>query len=278
MLHTFESLRIGRIFMLTFITASTAWGFGATPRNTALAGACAAFLSLGGFFLDHLFDTASDRLGGKLSNPFATGLLSIRQGTIIVCTGFLTAAAFASIFNPWALLPQIGVLLILVGQAQGVLDTPFPRAFALGGLQALYVVLGGQFAHAHGMGLMATALFLFFAMSGGRAIGDVRDLPHDLKTGVTTIPKQFGIRFTVIFLFANEFVAYLCGLAVYWTGALDGGYLACIVAIIIAGTAINILFAVRPTPPIAKLCNTLSLSLLGSLYAVGMILGRGITP
>jgi 4-hydroxybenzoate polyprenyltransferase len=271
----FVSLRLGRIFMMTFVTAATAWGFGATPANTILAAICGALLSIGGFFLDHLSDAESDKVGGKKTNPFSSGMLSIVQGRIIVVFGFSGAGIVALFFNPWALLPVALVAVVVIGLTFRPLNTPLGRAVSLGLLQSFYALLGGLMAHGRPAGVVATALFLFFAMTGGRAIGDVRDLPFDEKTNTMTIPRRYGMQATVIILLVNEALAYGFGLALYFTGAVGPGYLPCIIGIIVFGTILNVVFAMKPTPSIAHIVNGLSLGVLGSLYSLGMILGRG---
>ena len=75
------------------------------------------------------------------------------------------------------------------------------------------------------------------------------------RAGTRTIPLRFGIRASIVFLFCFETLAYLAGAAMYLFGGLGRGWLWCLVAIAAAGTAINVLFAVRPTPRRADLAN-----------------------
>jgi 4-hydroxybenzoate polyprenyltransferase len=266
--------RIDRIAMMALVTGSTAYGFGATPAIALKAGLTASFLALGGFYLDHLADWQKDREAGNTLNPIARGALSPLAARILVVASIGISVVLGCITNLWVLLPLAAVLVIVVGLAAGVLDTPFPRAVSLGALQAMYVLIGGLSAGVFGWGLVLTAVFLLFAMTGGRVLGDVRDLPYDVRTDKMTLPRKYGVYRAALFLLANETVAYFVAPSAYWVGALGLGYLYCILAIIVSGTVINIAFVARPTPRMADVTNRLSLGILGMLYVLGMVLGR----
>lgn len=270
----FKGLRVGRIIMLTLVTGSTAYGFGGTSKEVSLAGLIAVFLALGGFYLDHLVDWRKDRAAGKMLNPIARGKMSPGLGLAFVIVGTGTSAVLGFLTNPLILLPWAGVILLVGGMAVGILDTPILRAVSLGALQGLYVLIGGLSAGYFGWGIILIALFLLFAMTGGRVMGDVRDLPYDIRVNTITIPQKYGLRWGAIFLLTNETVAYVIALSVYWTGALSQGYFFCVLGIIIVGTIINLIFVTKPTPKIAGLTNALSLGVLGMLYVLGMVLGR----
>ncbi len=272
--RVFESWRLGRVAMMAVVTGSTAYGFGAALRETLLIGLAAAFLALGGFYLDYLADWRVDRQSGKLLNPIAAGEMSPRAGLAFVIVGVGASAALGWLVEPWTLLPMAGVIAIVGGLAAGVLDTPVARAVSLGAIQGLYVVTGGLSAGAFGPGVILTALFLLFAMTGGRVMGDVRDLPHDTRAGTMTIPRKYGTRWASVFLLANEVLAYLVALSVYWVGSLGTGYLYCIWGIVGMGTVLNLVFVARPTPRVADRTNKMSFMLLGTLYVLGMVLGR----
>jgi len=270
----FEGLRIDRIIMLALVTSSTAYGFGGSSKKVCLVGLTAAFLALGGFYLDHLMDWKKDKASGNMINPIARGKVSTRLGLVFVIVGFGTSAVLGFLINPLILLPWAGVILFVGGLAIGILDTPILRAVSLGVLQGLYVLIGGLSVGNFGWGIVLIALFLFFAMIGGRVMGDVRDLPYDIKVNTMTIPKKYGLRWGKIFLLINEIAAYILALSVYWIKALGSGYFYCVLGIIIIGTIINLIFITKPTPKIAGLTNALSLGVLGMLYVLGMILGR----
>jgi 4-hydroxybenzoate polyprenyltransferase len=102
----------------------------------------------------------------------------------------------------------------------------------------------------------------------------VRDLPYDLQTKTVTIPQRYGMRWAIGFLLVNEFIAYVTALSVYWVAPLAPGYLYCVLGIVVAGSVLNLLFALKPEPRVADLTNRLSLMILGSLFVVGMALGR----
>lgn len=270
----FKRLRLARVFMMVVVTGTTAFGFGATPARICLAAGAAGLLSLGCFLLDHLFDLPKDRAAGRTSNPFAAGALTLRAGGILVAVPLAGAALLAVPLGWPALAAGGGVVLVVFGLGIGILDTPILRAVSLGVIQGLYALLGGLSAGPPGAGLGFTALFLLLAMTGGRVLGDVRDMDEDARAGTLTIPLRYGVRASIVFMFCFEFLAYLAGAAMYAAGALGRGWLWCIVAIAGAGTAINASFAARPTPRAADIANQLSLGLLGGLYSLGMVLAR----
>ena len=217
----FKGLRIGRIIMLTLVASSTAYGFGGSSKEVRLAGLIAAFLALGGFYLDHLVDWKKDKAAGKMLNPIARGKISPELGLVFVIVGLGTSGVFVFLTNPLILLPWAGVILLVGGLALGILDTPILRAASLGALQGFYVIIGGLSAGIFSWGIILIALFLLFAMTGGRVMGDVRDLPYDIRVNTMTIPQKYGFRWGAMFLLINEGVAYIIALSVYWIGALS---------------------------------------------------------
>jgi 4-hydroxybenzoate polyprenyltransferase len=270
----FEAWRVGRILMMALVTGSTAYGFGALPREVILASVAAALLALGGFYLDYLADRQRDRQSGKMLNPVASGEMSPAMGWILVVVSLGTSAVLGALVNPWAVLPLAGVVAVVGGLAVGILDTPVLRAVSLGVLQGLYVLIGGIAAGDLGWGVVLTALFLLFAMTGGRVMGEVRDLPYDLQTDTETIPKRYGARWATGFLLINEVISYAVSLSVYWVAPMAPGYLYCVLGIVVAGTVLNLVFALKPVPRVADVTNKLSFMLLGTLYVLGMVLGR----
>jgi len=269
-----EAGRVGRLIMMALVTGSTAYGFGGSNRSVLAAALIGVFLALGGFYLDYLADWKKDRASGKTLNPIAQGELSPAAGLVLVIVGTGTSGVLGLITNPWILLPCAGVIAIVGGMAIGFLNTPIFRALSLGAIQGCYVLIGSLAANRFGSGPLLIALFLFFAMTGGRVMGEVRDAPHDIQVKTVTIPQRYGLRSASIFLLANEVVAYGCALAGYWVGGFRTGYLYCILAIVIFGTAINLVFISRPVPKVADLTNKLSLGILGMLYVLAMVVGR----
>jgi len=114
-------------------------------------------------------------------------------------------------------------------------------------------------------------------MMGGRAAGDTRDLPHDEKIATMTLPKKYGPRGASIFMLINQLVAYGFAIAVYFTAILKIAYLYCMIALIVIGFILSLIFVFKPTPKVANIINMLSFGLLGMLFIVGLILGR-LTP
>jgi 4-hydroxybenzoate polyprenyltransferase len=259
------------------VTGTTAYGFGASATRIALAAGAAGLLSMGCFLLDHLFDLGKDRAGRRANNPFSAGTLSARAGRALIALLLAGAATLALFLGLPALACAGGIVLVVTGLGIGIMDGPVARAVSLGALQGLYALLGGVAAGPLRAGIRLTALFLLLAMTGGRVLGDVRDMPEDERAGTRTIPLRFGIRASILFLFVFEIFSYLTGAAMRLFGGLGLRWLWCLAAIAVAGTAINVRFALEPTPRVADLANRLSLGLLGGLYSLGMVLSRAPT-
>ncbi len=272
--QVFDQLRLARVLMMVVVSGTTAFGFGASTARIALAAGAAGLLSMGCFLLDHLFDLGKDGAGGRSSNPFSAGTLAPLTGRILIALLLAGAGVLALLLGWPALASAAGIVLVVAGLGFSILDGPIPRAVSLGALQGLYALLGGLAAGPPSIGLRLTALFLLLAMTGGRVLGDVRDIEDDARAETRTIPLRFGIRASIAFLFTFETLAYLAGAAMYWFGGLGPGWLGCLAAIAAAGTAINVTFALRPTPRAADVANRLSLGLLGGLYSLGMVLAR----
>jgi 4-hydroxybenzoate polyprenyltransferase len=270
----FSGLRLDRGVMLGLVSSSTAFGFGASYLDTLMLGIAGMLLSVGGFLADYAADVEKDRRAGRTENPFVAGLFPFGVGLGMTVACFASGLLIAGSVSPWLLIPSGVVILLCLGLAFGFLDSPLGRAFTLGGLQSCYVLLGGLAGEGMSISLICTALFLFFAMTGGRVLGDVRDLPQDEIAGTATLPRRYGLPFCKGFLIINEAAAYICALASFFTGSFRPGYLYCIIGIVAGGTGINIFFLLAPTPKRADLANRLSFMVLGGLYVFGMFLGR----
>ncbi|MFX0002634.1 MAG: UbiA family prenyltransferase [Candidatus Hodarchaeota archaeon] len=270
----FGDWRLGRIMMFIMITSSVSYGLGGILINIIFAGLVGATLSAGGFFFDYLGDYKKDRESGNLKNPIARGTLSPRGGIIFIILCFAISSIVCIVINQWALIPLICLIVVIGGLVHGILDSPLLRAFSLGALQGFYVLVGALFAYKFEVSVILLALFLFFAMTGARVLGDTRDLPYDQKTDTNTIPKKYGVKWGGYFLLINELIAYTVGIMIYLLGLLGIGYLICMISIITVGTPLNILFILRPTPKIARITNILSLAILGSLFVTAMFIGK----
>jgi 4-hydroxybenzoate polyprenyltransferase len=263
--------RIGRIIMLALVTGATAFGLSGDFLKTLVAGLAGFSLALAGFYLDHLLDAPHDRQADNNANPLARGLLSAPVVFFIIVAGLIASTLLAIVFQPWSLVPAALVLLIVVTLSVRSLGTPLLRAVGLGLLQALYALMGGLFAGGNWLQVLFPAGFLFFAMTGGRVLGDVRDLPLDEQTNALTIPRRYGLVFSRVFLLANEAIAYGVGIAAFFISGFSIYFLLIMVLIALLGSAINIYFCVLPTPRRAKKANAFSLGLLGMLYVTAMV-------
>jgi 4-hydroxybenzoate polyprenyltransferase len=172
------------------------------------------------------------------------------------------------------LIPIGCIILVILGLNYGVLNTPLLRAFSLGALQGLYVIIGALTAYMFDLSVIFVAMFLFFAMTGGRVLGDARDFLHDQKTDTITIPKKYGLKWGSYFLLVNEILAYIFAVLSYFIGNFNPGYLICVILIILCGLPITLVFVRKPTPKTGNLVNMLSFGFLGMLFIIGMVLGK----
>jgi len=256
------------------ITGSVAYGFGSSLLNVLLASILGATISASGFYLDYLGDYKRDKESGKFSNPIAKGVISPKSMIIVIIVLMCVNIIIAIMINIFILIPIGCIILIILGLNHGILNSPLLRAFSLGALQGFYVIIGALTAWVINLNVMFVAIFLFFAMTGGRVLGDARDYLHDQKTDTITIPKKYGLKWGSYFLLINEILAYIFAVLSYFIGNFNIGYLICVILIIIFGLPITLVFVRNPTPKIGNLVNMLSFGVLGMLFIIGMILGK----
>ena len=262
--------RIGRIAMLTLVSGTTAFGLSGNILSALLALAAGLGTALAGFYLDHVIDMSRDRQSPVNVNPLALETMRLPAAIALITAGAALAIVPALVLRPLAVIPVLlvpGVVLFLHIRP---LETPLIRALGLGVLQALYVFLGASWAVAPAVRAAWPAAFLFFAMTGGKVLGDVRDLNADERSDAPTIPRRYGLIFSRIFLCASEAAAYLTGIAAYFLGGFGYPYLIAMLVTAVAGTVFNVYFCLDPTPARARLVNALSLGVLGMLYVAAL--------
>lgn len=260
--------------MFIMITGSVAYGFGSSLLDVLLASILGASLSASGFYLDYIGDYKKDKESGKFSNPIAKGIISPKSMLIIIIILMCVNVLIAILLNVLILIPIFCIILVILGLNYGILNTPLLRAFSLGALQGFYVIIGALTARIFDLSVILVAIFLFFAMTGGRVLGDARDFLHDQKTDTTTIPKKYGLKWGSYFLLINELLAYIFAILSYFIGNFRIGYLICVIITIILGLPITLVFVRKPTPKTGNIVNMLSFGVLGMLFIIGMVLGR----
>ena len=198
--------------------------------------------------------------------------LSPRTGLIFSWTFIAASLVITSLVAPWALLPWSGVLSVVVGLALHIFETPLSRALTLGGLQALYLLMGAAAGHlSPGLGLMAG--MFFFAMLGGRGMTDIRDFPQDCATRVQTLPKRYGVKRTAQFTGVCLAIAYALSLGAYLTGEFSAIYLYLDLVFIAVGLICAWLFVTRPSPRLAYALTLAFMMGMGFLITLAMVLG-----
>jgi 4-hydroxybenzoate polyprenyltransferase len=205
-------------------------------------------------------------------NPLADGSLSPQTGLVFSWTFIAISLLVVLLVAPRALLPWCAILAIIVGLAFHIFETPLARAATLGGLQALYVLMGASAGHLS-QGLWLLAGMFFCAMFGGRGMIDIRDFPQDQVTRVQTLPKRYGVKWTARFTGACLVVAYALSLAAYFTGEFGAIYLYLDLVFIGVGLVCAGLFVMRPSPRLAYILTLVFMMGMGFIITLAMVLG-----
>ena len=271
----FWLFRLNRTVMVAMITGAAAFAAEAGLARSlwmTLAGWC---LAVGGFSLDFYADRDLDIEGPRAEmrhNPLTDGSLSPRTGLVFSWTFVVASLVITALVAPWALLPWSGVLAVIVGLALHVFETPLTRALTLGGLQALYALMGAA-AGRLSLGLGLLAAMFFFAMFGGRGMIDIRDFPQDRVTRVQTLPKRYGVERTAQLTSICLLIAYALSLAAYFTGEFGALYLYLDLVFVAVGLVCAWLFATRPSPKLAYTLTLVFMMGMGFLITLAMVLG-----
>jgi 4-hydroxybenzoate polyprenyltransferase len=271
----FWLLRLNRTVMVAMITGATAFAAGAGVADSLWMTLAAWCLAVGGFSLDFYADRDLDAKGPRASmrhNPLTDHSISLKTGLAFSLTFITASIVITSLVAPWALLPWGIILAVVIGLALHLFDSPLARAFTLGLLQALYVLMGGAAGSlSPGLGLLAGTFF--FAMFGGRGMIDIRDFPQDEPTRVQTLPKRYGVKRTAQFTAVCLLISYALSLAAYFTGEFSTAYLYLDLAFIAVGLVCAWLFVTRPSPKLAYNLTLVFMMGAGSLICLAMILG-----
>jgi 4-hydroxybenzoate polyprenyltransferase len=268
-------LRPNRSIMVAMITGSAAFAAGAGVGISLLMTLAGWCLAVGGFSLDLYADRDLDKDGVRAKlrqNPITSGHVSLRTGLAFSVTFIIISLLFMIFINPLGLIPWTTILLIIIGLARHVFEAPLMRAFTLGALQALYLIMGASAGQMHPGHWLLAGMF-FFAMFGGRGMIDIRDYPLDMETRVSTLPKKYGVQKTALFTLICLIIAFALSLAAYFTGEFNRVYLYLDLLFIFIGLICAILFAARPTPRLAWQLTLVFMVGSGSLMCLAMILG-----
>jgi 4-hydroxybenzoate polyprenyltransferase len=271
----FWMLRPNRTLMVAMITGAAAFAAGAGVVRSLWMTLGAWCLAVGGFSLDFYADRDLDEEGPRAEmrhNPLADGSLSPRTGLVFSLTFIAISLTVTALVAPWALLPWACVLAVVVGLALHVFETPLARAATLGGLQALYVLIGAA-AGRFSLGLGLLAGMFFFAMFGGRGMIDIRDFAQDQVTRVQTLPKRYGVRRTAQLTAVCLVISYALSLAAYFTGEFSAIYLALDLVFVAVGLVCAWLFLRQPTPRLAYVLTLVFMMGMGFLITLAMVLG-----
>lgn len=267
--------RLNRSIMVAMITGSAAFAAGSGVNLALLMTLAGWCLAVGGFSMDLYADRDLDKDGVRASlrkNPITSGAISLENGLAFSISSIVLSFVLMVFINPTGLIPWILILVIIIGLARHIFEAPLMRAFTLGALQALYLIMGASAGRMHA-GLWFLAGMFFFAMFGGRGMIDIRDYPLDRETRVKTLPKVYGIKNTALFTLVCLVIAFALSLAAYFTGEFNRIYLYLDLLFILIGMICAVLFASRPTPRLAWQLTLVFMVGSGSLMCLAMVLG-----
>jgi 4-hydroxybenzoate polyprenyltransferase len=245
----FFLLRLNRTIMVAMIAGAGAFAAGAGVVRSLWMILVAWLLAVGGFSLDFWADRDLDFEGPRSEirhNPLSDGSLAPDTGLTFSVACIAASFGLLVVIAPLACPLWLVILAVIVGLAAHRFETPMARAFTLGLLQALYVLMGSMAGHLSA-GLWLLAGLFFFAMFGGRGMIDIRDFPQDQATRVQTLPKRYGIQRTAQFTAVCLLIAFVLSLAAYFTGDFGPIYLYLDLVFVAVGLVCAWLFATRPS-------------------------------
>lgn len=271
----FWLFRPNRTIMVALITGAAAFTAGAGYSRSLWMTLAGWLLAVGGFSLDLYADRDLDVEGTRSKirrNPLADGSLSPLTGLIYSLTFIAASLVVTLLVAPWALLAWIGVMVVVTGLALHIFETPLARAFTLGLLQALYLLMGASAGRlSPGLGFMAGTFF--FAMFGGRGMTDIRDFPQDRLTRVQTLPKKYGVKRTAWFTGICLVISYVLSFGAYLTGEFNVVYLYLDLVFVAVGLVCAWLFVRRPSPELAYTLTLIFMMGMGFVITLAMVLG-----
>ena len=271
----FFLLRLNRTIMVAVLAGAAAFAAGAGATRSLWMTLVAWLLAVGGFSLDFWADRDLDFEGPRAEirhNPLSDGSLAPETGLTFSTVCLVASFGLLVVIVPLALALWLVILAVIAGLAGHRFETPLARAFTLGLLQALYVLMGGM-AGRLSPGLWLLAGVFFFAMFGGRGMIDIRDFPQDQVTRVQTLPKRYGIRRTAQFTALCLLVAFALSLVAYFTGEFSPVYLYLDLIFVGVGLVCAWLFATRPSPRLAYALTLVFMMGTGLVICLAMVLG-----
>ncbi len=271
----FFLLRLNRSLMVAILAGAAAFAAAAGAARALWMTTAAWLLAVGGFSLDFWADRDLDFEGPRAEvrhNPLSDDSLAPDTGLTFSVACLAASFGLMVVIIPLALPAWLLILAVILGLAAHRFETPLARAFTLGLLQGLYVLMGGM-AGRLSPGLWLLAGVFFFAMFGGRGMIDIRDFPQDQATRVQTLPKRYGIRRTARFTAVCLLISFALSLAAYATGEFAPIYLYLDLVFVVVGLVCAWLFATRPSPRLAYTLTLVFMMGTGMVICLAMVLG-----
>lgn len=157
-----------------------------------------AFITSAGFSINDYFDRESDAII-KPKRPIPSGLFSLKQVIIISGILFFTGLGLASLIN-WLsfIILLIDSLLLLIYSAFIKRKSGFAANILIGLLVGTAFIYG-EATIFQTISIISISLYpICFGTISGNILRDVLSLEGDSKVGYPTLPKQVGVRNSVL--------------------------------------------------------------------------------
>lgn len=274
----FLLFRFNRTIMVSMIAGTGAFISGAKPTKSLLIALIGWLLAVGGFSLDFYADREHDLKGPREKirwNPISKEIISPEEGLWFSVAFILTSLAFLFFIEISGIFAWIAILLIVVGLALHIFNTPISRAFTLGALQTLYFLLGASSGDISTGILLLSGMF-FFAMFGGRGLTDIRDYQQDSSSNLQTFTTRYGMKPTLYMIISSLSVSYILSFLAYLTGEFSVIYLYLDIAFILLGVICILVLIRNPSSNMADKLTLIFMMGEGSLISLAMVLGKMI--
>ncbi len=269
-----KSFHFQRTLMPAIIAGAAAFSAGAGVILAAWITLASWCLGVGGFNLSAYIRRLKEQREQKAKGEEKQDI----PGMIPIFFLFFTAVCFVILVGllsfSWYPLVVAGVILIFAALlAFQVIKKALTRAIIIGVLHGLHLVLGWSTVILT-LETAILAVVLVAAVTGARAMIDIRNFPDDLMTRKKTLPKQFNMTITVKLSILCFILAYIGAIGTYFVSNFSVFYLIPVVLLTLGGVVAMILFVKKAGPTMAKKLIPFFTTVTMLLLSLAMILGQ----
>ncbi len=166
--------------------------------NIFLAALSAAFTAAAGNIINDIYDREPDKINHP-KRPLAKGTLSAKNAWVEYFILTLLALVTSSFINRTALIIVILSSVLLYLYSVRLKKIPLLGNITIAYLTGLAFIYGGlSVNNVHGA--FIPAIFAFFINFIRELIKDMDDIEGDIKVGLQTFPKRFGMKASILFI------------------------------------------------------------------------------